>query len=133
MNTAPTATRSSVDDPSTAHVGAAAAVAAAPVEPALLAPIDRAVLALGTALVSWSRRAERRGGEPVTPAAGATDTAGATAAVARGAAATGVAAAVLQAADADALRERHHLRRETATARVAILAERDLGINSLLR
>ncbi|PPF80278.1 hypothetical protein C5B96_11095 [Subtercola sp. Z020] len=106
----------------------ATSVTAGDVDPASLAPIDRAVLALGTALVSWSRRAERRGAAHPEPAL-APDTATDLAATA----ATHTSAAAAQLAADAATRERHDLRRAAVAARAGILAERDLGINRLLR
>lgn len=106
----------------------ATSVAAGDVDPASLAPIDRAVLALGTALVSWSRRAERRGAAHPEPAL-APDTA---IDLAASPATHSSTAAAQLAADA-ATRERHGLRRAAVAARARILAERDLGINRLLR
>lgn len=69
-----------------------------------MGPLDRTVLAVGTALVAWSRRAERTTASPPSAARDASD-----------------------------LRELHHLRRTADTDQALILARRSLGANQLLR
>ncbi|RFA07985.1 hypothetical protein B7R54_01195 [Subtercola boreus] len=84
-----------------------------------LAPIDRAVLALGTALVAWSRRAERRAAAHPVPVIVAP--------------ADATPAHVTSPTSDCTERELHHLRRVAAADRAVIFAQRDLGANRLLR
>ncbi|RFA16963.1 hypothetical protein B7R22_01260 [Subtercola boreus] len=120
MNATPTLPRR----PAGAHAAAPAAAAPATspaAAPAALAPIDRAVLALGTALVAWSHRAERRGAaHPVAPVSTPDHLSVSSARAA-------------PRSHADSLRETHHLRRTAIANRSVILAQRDLGANRLLR
>ncbi|MEF2979297.1 hypothetical protein [Subtercola sp. YIM 133946] len=114
-----------------------------PVEPATLTsaeraalrPVDRVALALGTALVAWSHRAERRvaSDRRVQSAATAAATTASTATVAPATTALNeAAAAVAPAPDRDA-GELHSIRRRALHDVAAIEARRGLGINQLLR